>query len=267
MSTIPEAGPATIETTARPRQPPRARQGHAVGVDPRRARRHRRGVRRACWPTHFLTAGNLTNIMQNVSIWAVIAVGMTFVIITSGIDLSVGSVLVVSSVVAAKTMEAMGGEGWGVALVGLVVAVVVGAVLGHPQRVPRRQGQGAAAHRHPGHAVGGPGHRADHHRWPRHPLGADRPAGQHRLRPRSRASRRSASSPSCVVILGGIGLHQTRSAVTRTRSAPTRSRPAGSASASTASSSRSTPSPASSPGSPGSCRSRSSARRRSPASR
>ncbi|HSF98433.1 MAG TPA: ABC transporter permease [Ornithinibacter sp.] len=77
-------------------------------------------------PTQFLTAGNLTNITQNVSIWAVIAVGMTFVIITSGIDLSVGSVLVVSSVAAAKTMESLGGEGWGVAFVGLVVAVVVG---------------------------------------------------------------------------------------------------------------------------------------------
>lgn len=81
-------------------------------------------------PTTFLTAGNLTNIAQNVSIWAVIAVGMTFVIITSGIDLSVGSVLVVSSVAAAKTMEALGGEGWGVALVGLVVAVVVGVAWG-----------------------------------------------------------------------------------------------------------------------------------------
>lgn len=81
-------------------------------------------------PTTFLSAGNITNIMQNVSIWAVLAVGMTFVIITSGIDLSVGSVLVVSSVVAAKTMEAMGGVGWGTALVGLGLAVVVGLFWG-----------------------------------------------------------------------------------------------------------------------------------------
>jgi ribose transport system permease protein len=77
-------------------------------------------------PTTFLTAGNMTNIAQNVSIWAVLAVGMTFVIITSGIDLSVGSVLVVSSVVAAKTMEAMGGQGWTTAVVGLVLSVIVG---------------------------------------------------------------------------------------------------------------------------------------------
>ena len=81
-------------------------------------------------PTIFLSAGNLTNIMQNVSIWAVLAVGMTFVIITSGIDLSVGSVLVVSSVVAAKTLEAMGGVGWNAALVGLVVAMVSGLFWG-----------------------------------------------------------------------------------------------------------------------------------------
>jgi ribose transport system permease protein len=81
-------------------------------------------------PATFLSAGNLTNIMQNVSIWAVLAVGMTYVIITSGIDLSVGSVLVVSSVVAAKAMEAMGGVGWGAALVGLVLAVVVGLFWG-----------------------------------------------------------------------------------------------------------------------------------------
>ncbi|GAA4398349.1 ABC transporter permease [Fodinibacter luteus] len=81
-------------------------------------------------PTTFLTAGNMTNIMQNVSIWAVLAVGMTFVIITSGIDLSVGSVLVVSSVVAAKTMEALGGQGWGTALIGLVLSVVVGLAWG-----------------------------------------------------------------------------------------------------------------------------------------
>ena len=55
---------------------------------------------------------------------------MTFVIITSGIDLSIGSVLVFSSVVAAKVMEAMGGEGWGVAIVGIVCATVSGTAWG-----------------------------------------------------------------------------------------------------------------------------------------
>jgi ribose transport system permease protein len=56
-------------------------------------------------------------------VWAVIGVGMTFVIITSGIDLSVGSVLVFASVVAAKVMESIGGDGWGVAGLGILAAI------------------------------------------------------------------------------------------------------------------------------------------------
>ena len=78
----------------------------------------------------FLSTGNFSLISQNVAVWAVIGVGMTFVIITSGIDLSVGSVLVFSSVVAAKVMEAMGGSGIGVAAVGLVAAILSGMAWG-----------------------------------------------------------------------------------------------------------------------------------------
>jgi len=55
---------------------------------------------------------------------------MTFVIITSGIDLSIGSVLVFSSVVAAKVMEGIGGDGWGVASIGILAALVTGAAWG-----------------------------------------------------------------------------------------------------------------------------------------
>lgn len=57
----------------------------------------------------FLSTSNFSLISQNVAVWAVLGVGMTFVIITSGIDLSIGSVLVFSSVVAAKAMAAAGG--------------------------------------------------------------------------------------------------------------------------------------------------------------
>src|SRR5438067_4371807 len=78
----------------------------------------------------FLSAGNFSLISQNVAVWAVLGVGMTFVIITSGIDLSVGSVLVFSSVVAAKVMEAMGGNGSGVAVVGIVAAILSGMAWG-----------------------------------------------------------------------------------------------------------------------------------------
>ncbi len=55
---------------------------------------------------YFLTVSNLLNIAQQTSINAIIAVGMTFVIITAGIDLSVGSIMAFSGVVLASVLEA-----------------------------------------------------------------------------------------------------------------------------------------------------------------
>ena len=81
-------------------------------------------------PEAFLTFGNFRNIATNVSILSIIAMGMTFVIITAGIDLSVGAVLVFSGVMAAITMSAMGGEGWLVSFVGLLVALASGLFWG-----------------------------------------------------------------------------------------------------------------------------------------
>ena len=65
---------------------------------------------------------------------------MTYVIITAGIDLSVGAVLVFSGVVSAKVMNAAGGDNWGVILVGLVAALAAGLGVGAAQRLPGRQG-------------------------------------------------------------------------------------------------------------------------------
>ena len=78
----------------------------------------------------FFSTSNFSLISQNIAVWAVLGVGMTFVIITSGIDLSVGSVLVFSSVVAAKVMEGIGGDGWGTAAIGIVAALITGALWG-----------------------------------------------------------------------------------------------------------------------------------------
>jgi ribose/xylose/arabinose/galactoside ABC-type transport system permease subunit len=55
---------------------------------------------------HFLTLSNLRNVTEQTCINAVIAVGMTFVIVTGGIDLSVGSVLALSGVVLASALQA-----------------------------------------------------------------------------------------------------------------------------------------------------------------
>jgi ribose transport system permease protein len=73
----------------------------------------------------FLTVGNLLNVMRQVSINAVIAFGMTLVILLGGIDLSVGSILAVSSVVIAILLQAH----YDAALATLA-GILAGAVLG-----------------------------------------------------------------------------------------------------------------------------------------
>lgn len=55
---------------------------------------------------HFLTVSNLLNVMEQTAINAVIAVGMTFVIVSGGIDLSVGSIVALSGVVLASALQA-----------------------------------------------------------------------------------------------------------------------------------------------------------------
>jgi ribose transport system permease protein len=78
----------------------------------------------------FASVFNLRNIMIDASSLLIIAVGMTFVIITAGIDLSVGSILVFSQVVAALVMREMGAEGIDVILVGLAISLASGTAWG-----------------------------------------------------------------------------------------------------------------------------------------
>ncbi len=70
---------------------------------------------------YFLTVSNLLNVAQQISINAIIAVGMTFVIITAGIDLSVGSLVAFSGVVLASVLQAG---------VPLPIAILVGLGVG-----------------------------------------------------------------------------------------------------------------------------------------
>ena len=78
----------------------------------------------------FATVFNFRNIATDASGLLIIAVGMTFVIITAGIDLSVGSVLVFSGVIAAKVMLAIGGESWGAIAAGLLAGLIAGTAWG-----------------------------------------------------------------------------------------------------------------------------------------
>jgi ribose/xylose/arabinose/galactoside ABC-type transport system permease subunit len=54
---------------------------------------------------HFLTFSNLLNVAQQTSINAIVAAGMTFVIISGGIDLSVGSIVAISGVVLGTMLQ------------------------------------------------------------------------------------------------------------------------------------------------------------------
>ena len=60
------------------------------------------------WP-NFLTSENLINVANRIAVIAIIAIGMTMVIITGGIDLSVGSLIALSSVCATLLIERFGG--------------------------------------------------------------------------------------------------------------------------------------------------------------
>ena len=55
---------------------------------------------------HFLTVSNLLNVLEQTAINAIVAVGMTFVIISGGIDLSVGSVLALSGIALGSALQA-----------------------------------------------------------------------------------------------------------------------------------------------------------------
>ncbi len=84
----------------------------------------------------FLTPSNLRNVSDQIAVIAIIAVGMTMVIITGGIDLSVGSLLALSAVLTAWLIQRMGGAGAGVgaqigaSLMAVAACGIVGAFSG-----------------------------------------------------------------------------------------------------------------------------------------
>ncbi|AEL10635.1 ribose transport system permease RbsC [Streptococcus pseudopneumoniae IS7493] len=75
--------------------------------------------------SNFLTANNLLNLLLQVTSNALIAFGMTFVILTGGIDLSVGSILALSSALTAGLL----GSGMPVALA-ILSSLILGCILG-----------------------------------------------------------------------------------------------------------------------------------------
>ncbi|MBE9017184.1 ribose ABC transporter permease [Chroococcidiopsis sp. CCALA 051] len=78
---------------------------------------------------NFLTTGNIVNIFRQASINIVLATGMTFVILTGGIDLSVGSILGVTAVVGVLT-SLIPGVGWLAVPVALLAGLGLGLING-----------------------------------------------------------------------------------------------------------------------------------------
>lgn len=75
----------------------------------------------------FLSVDNLVNVALSIAITGILAVGMTFVILTGGIDLSIGSVLAVAGIVAAICAKSFGDAG---VIIGIIAAVGIGVFNG-----------------------------------------------------------------------------------------------------------------------------------------
>lgn len=94
-------------------------------------------------PDTFLSTRNFMNVLSRSSINGIMAVGMTYVIITAGIDLSVGSMLAMCGMVGSVVMLALSGAGWAemaggryvemtmvAMLIGTLASMVVGGLCG-----------------------------------------------------------------------------------------------------------------------------------------
>ncbi|EMS96290.1 ribose ABC transporter, permease protein [Agrobacterium tumefaciens str. Cherry 2E-2-2] len=80
---------------------------------------------------NFLSTNNLINVLRQVSINGVLAVGMTFVILTAGIDLSIGSILALAGAASASLVTGPDAHNPAIALVaGLVAGCFCGAING-----------------------------------------------------------------------------------------------------------------------------------------
>ncbi len=75
---------------------------------------------------NFFSISNIMNVLRQVSVVGILAVGMSFVILTGGIDLSVGAVMALAGTISAGLMVNMGLPG----VVGLVAGLIVGVAFG-----------------------------------------------------------------------------------------------------------------------------------------
>jgi ribose transport system permease protein len=80
---------------------------------------------------YFLTTGNLSNVLVQASVIALLAGGQTFVILTSGVDLAVGAVTALAGAVAGHLMLKMGIDPYAAMLAALAIGMAVGLFNGY----------------------------------------------------------------------------------------------------------------------------------------
>lgn len=78
----------------------------------------------------FIEANNLFNIARQVSMYGIASIGMTFVILIAGIDLSTGSVITLVNIICAWFMVNMGMNMWLAVICSLVISTLVGVLNG-----------------------------------------------------------------------------------------------------------------------------------------
>ena len=79
----------------------------------------------------FISVRNVTNILTEVSIYGIIGVGMTYVILTGGVDLAVGSLLAFAAMCGAFVIRALGGDFMLAWLVAMLISCLVGTAAGY----------------------------------------------------------------------------------------------------------------------------------------
>ena len=78
----------------------------------------------------FISSNNIVNITRQISYYGIASIGMTFVILIAGIDLSIGSIITLVNVVCAYLMVNMGVNMWLALLLSLCLATLIGVLNG-----------------------------------------------------------------------------------------------------------------------------------------
>lgn len=133
MSSSTSSGPTAAETLARRQQSPLQRIQHLLHAHPAISPALILVVTCVVFSImnpRFAEPGTLSLLLQQTAVIAALAVGQTLIILTAGIDLSVGAVAILSMMVMAKVSSEHGAPGPVALLIGIGVAVAAGALNG-----------------------------------------------------------------------------------------------------------------------------------------